>query len=278
MLHDQGYEIIVCKAWEKIKKDIFWIRFLFMMKSIEGERILFGERLGSSLKGRILLVEDDEMIREVVSDYLQGREQSYEVECASTGKEGLKLMQEKSFDLILLDVMLPGMSGFSLLRELRKQKDTPVIMITARVREEDRLKGYELGCDDYVCKPFLMSELYAKVGAVLRRTKGNGSDKDREKPVLSCGLIRADLAAGEVFVKGEKIDLTPKEYDLLIMLMRRPDQIFTREVLLELVWGMDYDGTDRTVDNHVKKLRKSLGAAHSQIRTIYGKGYKLTGK
>lgn len=223
-------------------------------------------------------MEDDAMIREVICDYLQGREKLYELDVAATGGEGLQKFREQSHDLILLDVMLPEMSGFVLLREIRRTSDIPVIMITARVREEDRLKGYELGCDDYVCKPFLMSELYAKVGAVLRRTKGNGSDKDREKPVLSCGMIRADLAAGEVFVKGEKIDLTPKEYDLLIMLMRRPDQIFTREVLLELVWGMDYDGTDRTVDNHVKKLRKSLGAAHSQIRTIYGKGYKLTGK
>lgn len=237
------------------------------------------ERLGSNVKGRVLLVEDDEMIREVVSDYLQGRERAYEVECASTGKEGLRLMQEESFDLILLDVMLPGMSGFSLLRELRKQKDTPVIMITAKVREEDRLRGYELGCDDYVCKPFLMSELYAKVGAILRRAKGNGVKGDetgQERPKLVCGQISLDPKTREVWASEKEIQLTPKEFDLLITLLHHPNQIFTREILLELVWGMDYDGTDRTVDNHVKKLRKSLGAAGRQIITIYGKGYKIT--
>ena len=237
------------------------------------------ERLGGNVKGRLLLVEDDEMIREVVSDYLRGREGAFEVECASTGKEGLRLLQEESYDLILLDVMLPGMSGFSLLRELRKQKNTPVIMITAKVREEDRLRGYELGCDDYVCKPFLMSELYAKVGAVLRRTKGNGvtgNEAVQESSKLLCGRITLDPKTREVWVSENEIQLTPKEFDLLITLLRHPNQIFTREILLELVWGMDYDGTDRTVDNHVKKLRKSLGAAGKQIKTIYSKGYKIS--
>lgn len=237
------------------------------------------ERLGSNVKGRLLLVEDDEMIREVVSDYLQGREGAFEVECAATGKEGLRLMQEESFDLVLLDVMLPGMSGFSLLRELRKQKDTPVIMITAKVREEDRLRGYELGCDDYVCKPFLMSELYAKVGAILRRAMGNcvtGEEAGQESQKLVCGQIALNPKMREVWVSEKEIPLTPKEFDLLITLLRHPNQIFTREILLELVWGMDYDGTDRTVDNHVKKLRKSLGAAGKQIKTIYSKGYKIS--
>ena len=242
-------------------------------------RTYYFERLGGNVKGRLLLVEDDEMIREVVSDYLRGREQAYEVECAATGKEGLRLLQEESYDLILLDVMLPGMSGFSLLRELRKQKNTPVIMITAKVREEDRLRGYELGCDDYVCKPFLMSELYAKVGAILRRAMGNcvtGEEAGQESQKLVCGQIALNPKTREVWVSEKEIQLTPKEFDLLITLLRHPNQIFTREILLELVWGMDYDGTDRTVDNHVKKLRKSLGAAGKQIKTIYSKGYKIS--
>ena len=230
---------------------------------------------------RILLVEDDEMIREVIFDYLKGREGIYDVECASTGKEGLSLLRNKSYDIILLDVMLPGMSGFSLLRELRKTKDTPVIMITAKVREEDRLEGYALGCDDYVCKPFLMSELYAKIGAILRRAKGknDGENQDMDgECLLSSGPLTVNQRTREVFVNKSLVTLTPKEYDLLITLLKRPNMIFTREMLLDIVWGMDYDGTDRTVDNHVKKLRKSLGAAGSQIKTIYGKGYKLTGK
>ena len=225
------------------------------------------------------MVEDDEMISEAICDYLQGREGIYEVECASTGMEGLWLMQENSYDMILLDIMLPGMSGFSLLRELRKTKDVPVIMITAKIREEDRLKGYELGCDDYVCKPFLMSELYAKIGAVLRRAKknedGDGAQTEANR-LLSCGMITVNQQTREAFTDKKFVSLTPREYDLLITLLKRPNMIFTREMLLELVWGRDYDGTDRTVDNHVKKLRKSLGAAGSQIKTIYGKGYKLS--
>ncbi|MBP5281850.1 MAG: response regulator transcription factor [Lachnospiraceae bacterium] len=220
------------------------------------------------------MVEDDEMISESICDYLQGREGIYEVECASTGMEGLKLMQENSFDMILLDVMLPGMSGFSLLRELRKTKDIPVIMITAKIREEDRLKGYELGCDDYVCKPFLMSELYAKIGAILRRTGKN--TEENAKRVISLGQISVNTHTREVWTKDGQIMLTPREYDLLITLLGHPNWIFTRELLLEQAWGMDYDGTDRTVDNHIKKLRRSLGAAGAQIKTIYGKGYKIT--
>ena len=234
-----------------------------------------------AVKSRILLVEDDEMIREGISDYLQGREQIYEVDCATTGQEGLEKIKEGDFDLILLDVMLPGMSGFSLLRELRKSSEVPVIMITAKVREEDRLKGYELGCDDYVCKPFLLSELYAKVGAILRRSKsgdGDGEERANEKRRLSCGQIQADPKMQEVWVNERNVDLSPKEFDLLITLLRHPNQIFTRELLLDLVWGMDYDGTDRTVDNHIKKLRKSLGEAGRQIQTIYSKGYRITEK
>ena len=250
-----------------------------------------------AVKSRILLVEDDEMIREGISDYLQGREHIYEVDCAATGQEGLGKIKEGGYDLILLDVMLPGMSGFILLRELRKSSEVPVIMITAKVREEDRLRGYELGCDDYVCKPFLLSELYAKVGAILRRSKSSdadardgailrrnrlgdadGGDGEKGKHKLTCGKIQADLKMQEVWVNERKVDLTPKEFDLLITLLRHPNQIFTRELLLDLVWGMDYEGTDRTVDNHIKKLRKSLGVEGRQIKTIYSKGYKISEK
>ena len=234
-----------------------------------------------AVKSRILLVEDDEMIREGISDYLQGREQIYEVDCAATGQEGLGKIKEGGYDLILLDVMLPGMSGFILLRELRKSSEVPVIMITAKVREEDRLRGYELGCDDYVCKPFLLSELYAKVGAILRRSglgDADGGDGEKGKHKLTCGKIQADLKMQEVWVNERKVDLTPKEFDLLITLLRHPNQIFTRELLLDLVWGMDYEGTDRTVDNHIKKLRKSLGVEGRQIKTIYSKGYKISEK
>lgn len=224
---------------------------------------------------RILLVEDDEQIREVIKDYFGNHAREYELECAENGPKGLAMLRNNPYDLLLLDVMLPGMSGFSLLRELRRTSSLPVIMITAKIREEDRLRGYELGCDDYVCKPFSIAELCAKIGAVLRRTgnsKGSEAEKDR---ILNCGPIIVNASRREVTVESQKVTLSPKEYDLLVTFMEHPNWIFTREMLLGRIWGMDYDGTERTVDNHVKKLRRSLGTAGKMIKTVFRKGYRL---
>lgn len=224
---------------------------------------------------RILLVEDDPQIREVIRDYFMGNAQPMEVECASDGMTGMQMIQNRGYDLILLDVMLPGRNGFSMLREIRRTKDVPVIFITAKVREEDRLLGYELGCDDYVCKPFSLAELYAKVGAILRRVKGAKADKfevsSKGKRVLTCGEIMVNRQTLDVMVSGKTVELSPKELDLLLTLMGHPNWIYSREMLLDLVWGADYEG-----NNHVKKLRKSLGGAGKQIKTIYAKGYKIT--
>lgn len=234
----------------------------------------------------ILLVEDDEQIREVVADYFQGKEKRFVVDLAKTGTEGLQRIREREYDLLLLDVMLPGMSGFSLIRELRRRSKAPVIFLTAKVREEDRLLGYELGCDDYVCKPFSLAELYAKANAILRRVKGENENPDSEKrgreaakernQELICGKISVNVRTMDVRVSGEEKELSPREFDLLLALMEHPDWIFTREMLLDRAWGLDYEGTDRTVDNHVKKLRRSLGEAGGQIKTIFGKGYKIS--
>ena len=225
------------------------------------------------MRDQILLVEDDKQIRDILRDYFEGKTPSLEVTCAADGTTGLQLFREKEFDLVLLDVMLPGRNGFSLMKEIRQTSDVPVIFITARTMEEDRLYGYELGCDDYVCKPFSFAELYAKVTALIKRSKGTVREKEE---IITCGAISFHKRSLSVTVNGEKVELAPKELSLLAVLMERKDWVFTREMLLDLVWGKDYYGGDRVVDNHVKKLRKSLGSAGTQIKTLIGRGYKIT--
>lgn len=220
---------------------------------------------------RILLVEDDPQIREGVEDYFSGRSQDLEIYSAGTGPEGLRMVRQEKYDVILLDVMLPGLDGFSILKEIRRSTDIPVILITARTGEQDRLYGYELGCDDYVCKPFLLAELYAKVMALLRRAKGEALSG-----TLTCGDITLDRRSMTVSVGSRRIDLAAKEYLLLVTLMERKNWVFTREMLLEKIWGENLSVNDRVVDNHVKKLRKALGEAGGQIRTVISHGYKIT--
>ena len=175
---------------------------------------------------RILLVEDDPQIAEVIRDYFTGHKEPYEVEHAADGVTGMEMIRSRNYALVLLDVMLPGRNGFSMLREIRRTKDIPVIFITAKVREEDRLLGYELGCDDYVCKPFSLAELYAKVGAVLRRFKAaKQSPLAEENHIMTCGAISVDRHTLEVKVSGKVAELSPKELDLLLALMSHPDWI-----------------------------------------------------
>lgn len=220
---------------------------------------------------RILLVEDDARIREAMLDYFSEKAPEYEIETAATGLTGLQMIEDNEYDLILLDVMLPQMSGFELMMKIRRSMDVPVIFMTARTSEEDRLHGYELGCDDYVCKPFSLAELLAKVNALIKRSKGTVLDDE-----LVCGEIRFHKRALSVTVSGQIVELPPKELAILIILMERPGWTFSRDKLLDLVWGRDYYGNDRVVDNHVKKLRKSLGKAGSQIKTVFARGYKIT--
>lgn len=220
---------------------------------------------------RILLVEDDARIREAMLDFFSEKAPEYEIDTAATGPAGLQKVEVNEYDLILLDVMLPQMSGFELMMKIRRSMDVPVIFMTARTSEEDRLHGYELGCDDYVCKPFSLAELLAKVNALIKRSKGTVLDDE-----LVCGEIRFHKRALSVTVSGQIVELPPKELAILIILMERPGWTFSRDKLLDLVWGRDYYGNDRVVDNHVKKLRKSLGKAGSQIKTVFARGYKIT--
>lgn len=223
------------------------------------------------MKNTILLVEDNQQIQEFVVDYFNTKSQGeMQVVIANTGDEAMDRIFEKEFDLVLLDIMLPGVDGFTICREIRKKSIVPIIFITARVSEEDVLYGYDLGCDDYVTKPFSVTELYAKVQALLKRSKGMVCNK-----ILSCGDIMLNPTTFEVRVAEQIVDLPPKQYGLLKYLLERKGNIVTRETLLLCIWGYDYEGTDRVVDNHVKKLRQALGNGGKNIRTVVGRGYKI---
>lgn len=224
---------------------------------------------------RILLVEDDVQIREVIADYFLAKGAgSIVLDCAKDGIEGEILTKQRDYDLVLLDIMLPGMDGFSLCRSIRRQATVPIIFLTARGQEEDRLYGYSLGCDDYVVKPFSIAELFAKTQALLKRSRGMLNTN-----VLRVADIELNPATFQVMVKtgdeSRTVDLPPKEYALLKYFMENKGIVLSRDMLLNRVWGYDYMGNDRIVDNHVKKLRKALGTAGTQIKTVVTQGYRL---
>lgn len=221
---------------------------------------------------QILLVEDDSQIREVIEDFFRAKSQGQiELHVAKDGNEGLEAVYENEYDLCMLDVMLPGASGFEICRAIREHSIVPIIFITARNQEEDKLYGYDLGCDDYIVKPFSLAELYAKTQALLKRAKGLVVASE-----LVCGNIVLNPARFTVSVNSEAIILPPKQYALLKYLMENKNMVIERETLLMRIWGYDYEGSDRVVDNHIKKLRKALGAAGGQIKTVITKGYKIT--
>lgn len=220
---------------------------------------------------KVLLVEDDPNIREVIEDYFSAKDDGIQLYCAADGEQGLVEITSGGYDLIMLDVMLPHIDGFSLCREIRRESDVPVLFLTARAREEDVLYGYELGCDDYIVKPFSLAELYAKTNALLKRAKGTVISRE-----LVCGSIRMELLTLQVTADGVPVELAPKEFALLKFLIEHKNWVVERDTLLNKIWGYDYFGGDRVVDNHIKKLRKALGNAGNQIKTVIKKGYKLT--
>ena len=221
---------------------------------------------------KILLVEDDRQIREIIEDYFTDKgEGEFTVVTAQDGREGLSIIRQEEFDLIMLDVMLPYVDGFSICKEIRSTSIVPVLFLTARAMEKDILYGYELGCDDYLVKPFSLAELYAKTNALLKRAKGTIISRE-----LVCGKISINLLTLQVTVDNALIELAPKEFALLKYLVEHKNWVVSRDTLLNHIWGYDYFGGDRVVDNHIKKLRKALGAASTQIKTVIGKGYKLT--
>lgn len=236
------------------------------------------------MKLQMLLVEDDAGIREVIEDYFSSRksipgagnkqeEDEITVISAGDGEEGLALIAEGGFDIVILDIMLPGMDGFSLCRKLRKGSAVPVIFLTARGQEEDRLKGYLLGCDDYVVKPFSLAVLYARVRALVKRAKGMVLEN-----VMELGGVRLLPDRGIAYAGGEELALTPKEFALLRYLLENRGRTISRERILISVWGYDFEGSDRVVDNHIRKLRKKLGKYGKQIKTVIKKGYRMDGE
>ena len=236
------------------------------------------------MKLQMLLVEDDAGIREVIEDYFSSRksipgagnkqeEDEITVISAGDGEEGLALIAEGGFDIVILDIMLPGMDGFSLCRKLRKDSAVPLIFLTARGQEEDRLKGYLLGCDDYVVKPFSLAVLYARVRALVKRAKGMVLEN-----VMELGGVRLLPDRGIAYAGGEELALTPKEFALLRYLLENRGRTISRERILISVWGYDFEGSDRVVDNHIRKLRKKLGKYGKQIKTVIKKGYRMDGE
>ena len=219
----------------------------------------------------ILLAEDEAAMREVVADYLTEKSAgAWTVETAADGDTALAMIEQRTFDLLLLDVMLPGTDGFALCRAARQQGDVPILFVTAREDEQDKLHGYGPGADDYVVKPFSLAVLYAKAQALLRRAKGL-----TQGDMLTAGELVLDPARSTVTAGGQPVLLPPKEFALLRALMERKNRVLTRNELLNLAWGWDFDGTDRVVDSHIQKLRKALGAHAGCIKTVVKQGYKL---
>lgn len=223
------------------------------------------------MKATILLAEDERDMREVLCDYFTAKSGGeLTMISAPDGNTALHLIETQPFDLLLLDIMLPGTDGFALCRAAREQGDAPVLFVTAREDEQDKLHGYGLGADDYVVKPFSLAVLYAKAQALLRRSRGMTAAE-----VLRAGELELNPARGTVTADGQRIDLPPKEFALLRALMERKNRVLTRDELLNLAWGWDFDGTDRVIDGHIKKLRRALGPHADCIKTVVKRGYKL---
>jgi two-component system response regulator RegX3 len=224
---------------------------------------------------RVLVVEDEAAIVEAVSYALDM--EGFSVTSATTGRDGLDAARRLNPAVVLLDVMLPGMSGLDVCRQLRRESDVPIIMLTAKEGEADKVAGLELGADDYMTKPFSMRELVARVRAQIRRSGKSGVLADANE-VLRGGSIELDVDAHEVRVEGEAVPLRPKEFELLESLMRRKGRLATRDALIDEVWGPGYYGATKTLDVHIKRLRQKLepgGAGTRQIVTVRGLGYKF---
>ncbi|MEN6316633.1 MAG: response regulator transcription factor [Clostridiaceae bacterium] len=223
-------------------------------------------------KTRILIADDEERIRGLIREYTAP--EGYETDEAGDGAQALELFGKHNYNLVVLDVMMPRLDGWTVCREIRKSSQVPVIMLTARGEEYDKLFGFELGVDDYIVKPFSPRELLARMKAIIRRDTKTDKDDPLDDRFELEGLS-IEFAARNVYVDGKIVDLTPKEYDLLFFFVHNPNRVFSRDQLLNSVWGYDFIGDDRTVDTHVKMLRESLGDYRRFIVTVWGTGYKF---
>lgn len=229
---------------------------------------------------RILVVDDEERIRRLLKMYLE--RENFQIDEAEDGEQALELALKEDYDIILLDLMLPGMDGLEVCQQIREQKATPIIMLTAKGEETNRVNGFEAGADDYVVKPFSPREVVFRVKAILRRSSATAylkTEVNTGHSVLVFANLTIDHDAHKVLASGQEVSLTPKEYELLHYLALSPDKVFTREELLKDVWHYDFFGDLRTVDTHIKRLREKLNRvspdAAQMIATVWGVGYKL---
>ena len=219
----------------------------------------------------LLIVDDEARIRSLIAKYAAF--EGYETEEAADGMQAVEMSRKKHYDLIIMDVMMPALDGFSAVREIRRNSNVPVIMLSARGEEYDRIHGFELGVDDYVVKPFSPKELMMRVGAVLKRSGASGDKQEEE--IVTLGDLTVNFTARRVSVQGQELDLSPKEYELLFYMVRNRGIALSREKLISEVWGYDFFGDDRTLDTHIKLLRRQLGPCADKITTLRGVGYRF---
>lgn len=219
---------------------------------------------------KILIVDDEQKIREVIREYSEFN--GYETDEAADGMTAVGMCKLNDYDLVIMDIMMPKLDGFSACKEIKKIKDIPIIMLSARTEEYDKLFGFELGIDDYVVKPFSPKELMARVNAVLTRRNSTQSTTNQ---IYNFDGLSINIASRVVTVDGEKVELTPKEYDLLFYLVENKNIALSRDKLLSDIWGYDFFGDDRTIDTHIKNLRNNLGKYRDYIVTLRGVGYKF---
>ncbi len=225
----------------------------------------------------ILIVDDEEMIRRLIVKYAEW--EGHTVSEAGDGMQAVEKCREGGFDIMIIDIMMPELDGFSACREIRKFSDIPIIMLSARGEEYDKINGFELGIDDYVVKPFSPKELMLRVDAVMKRAAKRGSTvnakPEEHNEIVELGGLRADITARIVYIDGKRADMSPKEYDLFFYILKNRNVALSREKLITEVWGYDYFGDDRTLDTHIKLLRKSLGKYADFIVTLRGIGYRF---
>lgn len=217
----------------------------------------------------ILIVDDEERIRDILKEYFDFEKFSYSE--ASDGAAAIDMVKNNSFDLVILDIMMPKIDGFTALREIRKFSDVPVIMLSARGEEYDKLFGFEMGVDDYITKPFSPKEVVARIKALLKRSGASAPSGG----VIALPGIEIDESGRKVMVDGKPIEMTPKEYDILLYMAKNINVVLSREKILEKIWGYEFFGDDRTVDTHIKMLRNSISPYRDYIKTVWGIGYKL---
>lgn len=228
------------------------------------------------MKLQVLVVDDEWNMRNLLRIYLA--KNGFDVTEATNGYEALTLFNERSFDLIILDLMMPDVDGWEVCAKIREKKDTPIIMLTARNETKDKVKGLQIGADDYLVKPFEPEELIARVFALLRRA--NISEPTTVRKTITHNDMSISPEERQVLVKSEPVEFTPKEFDLLLLLAEQPGRVYNRDLLLENIWGHDYFGDIRTVDTHVKNIREKVrkaGLSYNPIQTVWGVGYKFQG-